>query len=262
VNRSWAILFCCAAIALIVLAVDDYRHAHPQTPNATPTPVAVATTAAPAPTPTPVAHPTTHPTSSPTTVPKISAACASSLAALSASPSSAAGLMPNLTNGALTQAIFDHNQLSYVLATAEWETGHFATMYEYYNSADDLNQAYDGEIGNGVYPSNDGFTYRGRGYVQLTGRANYSQMGSLLGLDLVDNPDQAADPFIAGEIAAIGMHKGLFTGVSLGNYISNPTIDFVGARAIVNDHDQADTIAAYATHFSSTLAACGGSVLK
>jgi putative chitinase len=170
--------------------------------------------------------------------------------------------MPNLTSGALEESIVDHNQLAYVIATAEWETAHFETMEEYYNSRDDLNQAYDGEIGNGAYPSNDGFTYRGRGYVQLTGRANYATMGSLLGIDLIDNPDQAEDLFIAGEIAAIGMHQGLFTGVDLGNYISGPSVDFVGARSIINDQDQAATIAGYASNFGSTLSSCAGGMLK
>jgi putative chitinase len=239
--RVWAILACViVAVVAIVFIVAGRGHSSPG-------PVAGAS-------------PSGSSTGSPSV--QLASTCASALSQLSASPSSAAALMPNLSNGALAQSIFDHNQLAYVLATAEWETGHFATMYEYYNSADDLNQAYDGEIGNGAYPSNDGFTYRGRGYVQLTGRANYQQMGTLLNLDLIDNPDQAADPFIAGEIAAIGMSKGLFTGVSLGNYISPPTTDFVGARAIVNDHDQDTTIAGYATNFAGALQACGESFLK
>jgi len=193
----------------------------------------------------------------------LTSACVSSLAQLSASPSDAITKMPYLTNGALQQSIVDHNQLAYVIATAEWETGHFQTMFEYYNSEDDLNEAYDGELGNGAYPSTDGFTYRGRGYVQLTGRGNYQKMGSLLGLDLVDNPDLAADPTIAGRIAGVGMSQGLFTGVSLSDYITTPSpIDFVGARAVINGTDQASTIAGYATNFAGTLGGCGESFLK
>jgi hypothetical protein len=168
--------------------------------------------------------------------------------------------MPYLTNGALIQKIFEHNQLAYVIATAEWESDHFRTMEEYYNSADDLNQSYDGELGNAPYPSNDGFTYRGRGYVQLTGKDNYRQMGLLLNRDLVDDPDQAEDPTLAGQIAAIGMSRGLFTGIGLSDRIYTGHADFVGARQIVNDHDREVTIAGYAGQFTSVLATsgCGG----
>jgi putative chitinase len=47
----------------------------------------------------------------------------------------------------------------------------------------------------------DGYNFRGRGYTQLTGRANYAAAGDALGLDLVNNPDMAADPEVAAKIA-------------------------------------------------------------
>ena len=49
----------------------------------------------------------------------------------------------------------------------------------------------------------DGFRYKGRGPIQLTGRANYQRFGDLLGVDLVNNPAQAATPEIAFRIAAL-----------------------------------------------------------
>jgi len=47
----------------------------------------------------------------------------------------------------------------------------------------------------------DGWKYRGRGYIQLTGKSNYEQFGKLIGMDLVNNPSLAAHPKIAAKIA-------------------------------------------------------------
>lgn len=47
----------------------------------------------------------------------------------------------------------------------------------------------------------DGWKYHGRGYIHLTGRDNYERIGRALGIDLVNNPDLAADREIAARIA-------------------------------------------------------------
>jgi len=49
----------------------------------------------------------------------------------------------------------------------------------------------------------DGLRFKGRGPIQLTGRANYSRFGGLLGLDLIGSPAQAAVPEVAFRIAAL-----------------------------------------------------------
>lgn len=49
----------------------------------------------------------------------------------------------------------------------------------------------------------DGFRYRGRGPIQLTGRFNYRKFGGLLGTDLELNPDLAATTQIAFSIAGV-----------------------------------------------------------
>lgn len=51
------------------------------------------------------------------------------------------------------------------------------------------NRVYAGRLGNGDEASGDGWRYRGSGYKQLTGRANYREMGALVGLDLEKHPD-------------------------------------------------------------------------
>lgn len=43
--------------------------------------------------------------------------------------------------------------------------------------------------------------FRGRGFIMLTGRKNYEKYGKLIGVDLISNPDLAADPEIAAKIA-------------------------------------------------------------
>ncbi|MCP1317841.1 glycoside hydrolase family 19 protein [Halomonas sp. 707B3] len=58
---------------------------------------------------------------------------------------------------------------------------------------------YGGRMGN-TEPG-DGHRYRGRGFTQLTGRDNYTAASEALGIDLVNNPDMAADPEVAAKVA-------------------------------------------------------------
>lgn len=63
-------------------------------------------------------------------------------------------------------------------------------------------RAYGGRMGNGPEGSGDGFRYRGRGIIQITGRANYAEMGRLLDWDLEGDPDQLTAPWIAAFASA------------------------------------------------------------
>lgn len=108
-------------------------------------------------------------------------------------------------------------------------------------------------LGN-VHPG-DGYRYRGRGYVQITGRANYERLGRALGLgsSLIDNPDLALEPEIAYRIMSYGMRNGSFTGKKLSHYIHETACDYRNARRIINGTDCADAIAAYATTLERVL---------
>jgi putative chitinase len=105
----------------------------------------------------------------------------------------------------------------------------------------------------------DGWRFRGRGYVQITGRANYARMTDVLKLapdaDLTADPEQALRPTIAYQIMSVGMRKGLFTGKKLGDYINASGCDYRNARRIINGVDQAALIAQYAVAIEGILSA-------
>lgn len=64
------------------------------------------------------------------------------------------------------------------------------------------NRVYGGRMGNGTEATGDGFRFRGRGFIMLTGRNAYRNAGKHLGEPLEDEPERAAQPNIAALIAA------------------------------------------------------------
>lgn len=54
------------------------------------------------------------------------------------------------------------------------------------------NRVYGNRMGNGNEASGDGYKYRGRGYIQLTGKDNYREFAKYIGVDVVNNPDLVA----------------------------------------------------------------------
>ena len=143
------------------------------------------------------------------------------------------------------------------------EQGLLRTFPKYFSPADAkayarqpekiANRAYGGRMGN-VFEG-DGWRYRGRGYVQITGKTNYDKFSELLDLDLLENPDWALRDDIAAKIAVIGMRDGIFTGKKLSDYFTAKTSDWVNARKIINGIDRAKDIAGYGRRFHSALLA-------
>lgn len=64
------------------------------------------------------------------------------------------------------------------------------------------NRVYANKLGNGEEGSGDGWRYRGRGCLQLTGRENYQKAGAALRFPLISMPEQAAEPALGSSIAA------------------------------------------------------------
>ena len=63
-------------------------------------------------------------------------------------------------------------------------------------------RAYGGRMGNAVEGGGDGYRFRGRGIIQLTGRTNYRLATNALGEDFTGDPDKAREPRWAALIAA------------------------------------------------------------
>jgi len=73
------------------------------------------------------------------------------------------------------------------------------------------NKVYSNRMGNGTEASGDGFKFRGRGYIQLTGKDNYTAFGKSIGVDMTVNPDLVASQYALLSAAWFftknGLHK-------------------------------------------------------
>ena len=141
---------------------------------------------------------------------------------------------------AMQAGITDPNQIKYMLATAEHETGKGMYMREggnekylnYLSGRRDLGN-------NGI---RDAVSYRGAGYSQLTGKSNFAKWSPIVSkhfgvnIDLLKNPDLAAHPDIAAFILTQGMKTGDITGRAIGKYIDTGAgkVDFRNARRTIN----------------------------
>ena len=147
-------------------------------------------------------------------------------------------------------AITDLRWAAYMLATVRKECADtYAPIVEYgprsYFDKYEPNTATGKRLGN--IHQGDGFEFRGRGYVQITGRTNYERFG------IEEYPLQALKPEVAYRIMSKGMREGMFTGKRLSDYINDKVCDYRNARRIINGTDCAEEIAASATKFESIL---------
>lgn len=106
-------------------------------------------------------------------------------------------------------------------------------------------KVYGGRLGNAPAPSEDGWTYRGDGLPQITGKENFAKFGVEPGMDLATSV----------EVMFTGMMRGLFTGRKLSDYFSTVKDDPVGARAIINPDKNGELVAGYHRAFLAALKA-------
>jgi len=96
--------------------------------------------------------------------------------------------------------------LCHFLAQLAHESAGFRTMREYWGPTR-AQKGYEGRADLGNLQPGDGKRFMGRGYIQITGRANYATYGGLLGLALTANPVLAEDPLTALNIACLYWKK-------------------------------------------------------
>ena len=115
--------------------------------------------------------------------------------------------LPSVLSNLVAEAVSDKPMVLMALGTIRAETESFLPISEgqsLFNTSPNGHpfDLYDNrkDLGNTGKP--DGANFCGRGFVQLTGRANYLQYGKELGLDLVGNPTLANDSQIAAKLLA------------------------------------------------------------
>jgi hypothetical protein len=153
--------------------------------------------------------------------------------------------LPFVLKALLDQALADKSMVLMALGTIRAETGRFQPIDEGISefnttpAGPHLFDKYDNrhDLGNQGPP--DGALFKGRGFVQLTGRANYTRYSAMLGLgnQLVQDPDLAGDPIVAGRLLAAFLkdHEGPIRRAL-------QTSDLAAARKLVNggSHGLAD----------------------
>ena len=96
-------------------------------------------------------------------------------------------LAQNLDTEFAKSGINTYLDVCHFLAQAAFESDGFKTLQEYASGHE-----YEGRKDLGNTHTGDGVRFKGRGIFQLTGRANYANMSSKLGVDLVSHPELAA----------------------------------------------------------------------
>lgn len=117
----------------------------------------------------------------------------------------------------ISQIAHESGSFRYSSENLNYSAGALRTVFGKYFKSDELadeyarkpekiaSRVYADRMGNGDEASGDGWRYRGRGLIQLTGKENYTRCGEGIGRDLVAKPDQLATDAHAA-VAASGWY--------------------------------------------------------
>ena len=108
---------------------------------------------------------------------------------------------PPLRTALAEQGLNDRASMIAALATVATEVPDFAPINEFGSTAY-FRRMYEGRTDLGNTHPGDGARYHGRGFIQLTGRANYRGYGHKLNVPLEQNPDLALDAKVAARVLA------------------------------------------------------------
>lgn len=127
------------------------------------------------------------------------------------------------------------------------------------------NILYGGEWGRknlGNTLPDDGWNFRGGGWPQTTGRANYAKVAGLTGIDVVSNPERIVEVHVATAALVDCMVAGAYTGRKLSDY--RLPEQYREARAVINADVNVNgtAIARYAVAFQTALEAVGYAPIK
>jgi len=107
-----------------------------------------------------------------------------------------AEISPVLASTLASYGINTRLRVAHFLGQTCHESAGFRTTEEFASG-----EAYEGRKDLGNIKKGDGPRYKGRGLIQLTGRANYKALGTTLGIDLESHPLMAAEPVLSLKIA-------------------------------------------------------------
>lgn len=162
------------------------------------------------------------------------------------------------------------NQAAYILATAWHETGGYMhpikeTVMPHHTNKNPSDETVISRLDNAFAAGKLKWVrapywrqgWFGRGYVQLTHKANYEKAQAKTGLPFHDRPETALEAKPAAIALVRGSLEGWYTGKKLSDYVTLQKSDFKGARQVINGKDRASQIAGYAREYDVLLKAEG-----